>query len=244
MMIGKVMSHHHGPPITAEDERFQLASKLYIEVSLLANKLTEEVKTGDFLTLSSSLALTFTALCKLCDRYSRPSKSSGSNETPLSSAAITMQGQAIDGIKTVSQSIVEFSQKLEEATSTSQDFDRVSPIIMDALYAAAANYAWFVRENGDENSQKALDSLRQCLRNLGSRWRNAAEYLRILEAQEVSIGLKITPSNYEFLRYPELTSICSLPTRLAELDLSDCSLIVPEALPQKATVVIHRYSTF
>lgn len=60
---------------------------------------------------------------------------------------------------------------------------------MDALYNAASTYAWSVRESGDESCQMALDSLRHCLRRLGARWRNAAEYLRILEAQEFTFAM-------------------------------------------------------
>lgn len=198
-MIGKVMSHHYGPPIIAEDEKFQLASQLYIDISVLANKLSEEADTADFLSFSSPLALTFTALSTLCKRYSNPEKNCSKDGVPVSEAAITMKSQAIDGIKTVSQSIVEFSQKLNNSTTTTQDFDRVSPIIMDALYAAAANYAWLVRESGEKSSQDALDSLRQCLRKLGSRWRIAAEHLRILEAQEVGFSFTMVEIYNVFL---------------------------------------------
>jgi hypothetical protein len=60
---------------------------------------------------------------------------------------------------------------------------------MDSIYAAAANFAWLVRETGDENYQMALDSLRGCLRRFSSRWRNAGEYLRILEAKEFTYAL-------------------------------------------------------
>jgi hypothetical protein len=100
-----------------------------------------------------------------------------------------MQIQAIEGLKTVSRSINDFAEQITASTPQPQDLDRVSPLIMDSLYAAAANYAWLVRESGDESSQMALESIRHCLRRLGARWRNAAEYLRILEAQEFTYAV-------------------------------------------------------
>jgi hypothetical protein len=189
VMVGKVLSHHHGEKIPSETTRFGLASQLYIDISLLARKLTEEsANSDDFLSLSSPLALSFSALCTLCDAYSCPDPNNcASGKSTASTEAVAMQVQALDGLKTVSRSIVDFAEQVNAATSSPQDLDRVSPIIMDALYSAASNYAWIVRESGDESSQMALESLRHCLRRLGGRWRSAAEYLRILEAQEVCI---------------------------------------------------------
>jgi hypothetical protein len=100
-----------------------------------------------------------------------------------------MQVQAVEGLQTVSASIVEFAKKLDLATTGMQGLDRLSPIIMDALYSAASNNAWFVRESGNENNQIDLDSLRHILRKFGGRWRSAAEYLRILEAQEFTYAV-------------------------------------------------------
>lgn len=186
LMIGKVMDHHHGPPINSETARFGLATQLYLDISILARKLTEEAANHkDFLALSSPLALSFTALCLLCDVYCCPDKNSTVGKIVVTPEAMAMQAQSIDGIKTVSRSIVEFADRINEVTSTAEDLDRLSPMIMDCLYSAASNYAWIVRESGDEGSQQALESLRNCLKRLGTKWRSAAEYLRILEAQEV-----------------------------------------------------------
>lgn len=100
-----------------------------------------------------------------------------------------MQVQAVEGLKTVSSSIKDFSEQIIARTPHSLDVDRLSPFIMDALYAAAANYAWLVRESGDEDCQAGLESMRHCLRRLGGRWRCASEMLRILEAQEFTYAI-------------------------------------------------------
>lgn len=179
VMLGKVFSHHHGVKHSTEAERFSSATELYVEVSALARKLSEEaVNTQDYLSLATPLALTHSTLFTLCEHYSCPTNTT---TTPEASA---MTIQAVDGLKATAASVVHFAEQINTSTPSPQDLDRVSPIIMDALYSAAANYAWVVRESGDENSQLALDSLRRCLGRLGTRWRNAAEYLRILEAQE------------------------------------------------------------
>jgi len=185
IMMGKVLAHHHGEEIPSETARYDLASQLYLDVSILARKITEEAANSqDYLTLASPLALTFSALCYLCDQYTCPPSS-----TSVSSEAAAMQLKALEGLKTVSRSVVDFAEQLNAATPLPQDLDRVSPLIMDALYSAAANYAWMVRESGDESCQMALESIRHCLRRLGSRWRNAAEYLRLLEAREFTYAV-------------------------------------------------------
>ena len=188
-MIGKVLLHNYGQRNEEEDEKFQNASQLYIEISSFAHALTQEADSGDFLSLSPPLALTFSALYMLCKPYSRLGNNHDGIELSFSEAAMTMKNQALDGIRTVSSSIVEFSKKLVAAVHAPEDLARVSPVIMESLYAAATNYAWVLRENGDKESQHALDTLRQCLRRLGTKWRGATEYLKILEAQEVSLWL-------------------------------------------------------
>jgi len=181
-MMGKVLHHHLGEKIPIETARLDLASQLYIDVSALARQITEEIATvPDYITLTAPLSLTFSALATLCEPYSCPT---GYGSKTASAEVAAMQIQAVDGLKTVSRSILDFSEQINAVTTEPQDLDRISPIVMAPLYAAAANFAWLVRESGDENSQMALDALRRTLSRLGTRWRNAAEYARILEAQE------------------------------------------------------------
>lgn len=188
IMMGRILRHHFSNPLPEEKERFAIASQLYLEVSTLIQKIRDEANlSNDYLSLASALALAYSTLCTLCDRYSCPSFRHC--EAPSSPEAAAMQTQAIEGLRSVSASIVEFAEQLNAATPLQQDLDRASPIIMDALYSAASNYAWMVRESGDEGCQMALDSMRHSLRRLGNRWRSAAEYLRILEAQEFTYAV-------------------------------------------------------
>lgn len=185
IMLGKVFMDHKAEN-SPDTSKFSHASQLYLEISVLARKITEEAaQSVDYLSFAAPMALTFSALCTLCEVYSCP-KSADILKMPEAAA---MQVQALDGLKTVSRSIVDFAEKVNLATQHPQELDRISPLVMDALYSAAANNAWLVRESGDENYQMALESLRHCLRRLGGRWRNAAEYLRILEAQEFTYAV-------------------------------------------------------
>lgn len=59
----------------------------------------------------------------------------------------------------------------------------ISPLILDALYGAANTLAWLVREEGSAECEEAVAVIKQCLVKLGSRWRLAGEYLRMLEEQ-------------------------------------------------------------
>ncbi|PQE03212.1 fungal specific transcription factor protein [Rutstroemia sp. NJR-2017a BBW] len=188
VMLGKVLRHHYAEDIPSETTRFGMASQLYIDCSILARKIDEEAsESTEYLTLATSLALIYSTLNALCEPYTCTAKKSGTSPPSPERAAMTVQ--ALDGLKSVSNSSVEFADKLINGTPTQQDLDKVSPLIMDALYSAASNYAWLVRESGDQQYQAALDSIRHCLRRLGSRWRNAAEYLRILEAQEFTYAV-------------------------------------------------------
>lgn len=186
VVMGAVIKHHHGPKLPDEKDQFIVATQLYSDISSMILKLTEE-SANDPLGLASPLALAYSTLCVLCDRYSCPSTQNCA--PPSTQAASEMQTQAIEGLRSVSASIKEFASQLTDATPQPQDLDRVSPIIMDALYSAASNYAWMVRESGDEACQAALESLRNTMRRLGVRWRSAAEYLRILEAQEFTYAV-------------------------------------------------------
>lgn len=185
MLLGRVFAHHYGEKFSLESDQFESASTLYTDASNLALKIADEAEVSqDYLNCTSALALTFSTLCTLCEKYSCPHgcKTQGKE-------AATMQAQAIEGLKSVSLSVAVFVERINASTQQVHDLDRISPIIMDAMYSAASNFAWLVRESGDQKHQMALDSIRNCLRKLGQRWRNAAEYVRILEAKEFSFAI-------------------------------------------------------
>jgi hypothetical protein len=183
--LGKVIRHHLDVSMP-ESQRFCEASELHNVLTELARRIAQDVEhTPDrYLLHSVPMALCFSALCCLCDTYACHMPNAAT-----SAEAATMQIQAVEGIKTVSASIRAFAEQIIDHTQHSMDIDKTSPFIMDSLYAAAANFAWLVRESGADECQIALESIRHCLRKLGSRWRCAAEYLIFLEAQEFTYAL-------------------------------------------------------
>jgi hypothetical protein len=188
-MLGKVLNHRYSPKIPLEADRFSVATQLNLELSKLETRMVDEAASSpDYLTLAAPFSITLNAICQLCLIYSCP-HACGETERNMSKEATEMQAHAVDGLKAVSRCTSDMVDQVHNATQSPQDLGRVSPIIMGAMYRAAANYAWMVRENGDEKSQIALDAIRHCFRKLGSRWRNAAEYLRILEAQEFTYAV-------------------------------------------------------
>ncbi len=73
IMMGKVFSHNYGDEFPSEAVQFEAATQLYSEASALAGKITEEAEADqDFFSRASALALTFSTLCTLCDKYSCP----------------------------------------------------------------------------------------------------------------------------------------------------------------------------
>lgn len=179
-LLGKVLRHHGQVDVQAT-ERFQQASDLYLELSDLARVLVHQAAMPqEYLGFSTPMSICFSALCALCDPYA----CHVSGDQPTTPEESKMQTQAVDGLKTVSSSIKEFSDHLTLQTTNNLDIERVSPFVVETLYTAGANYAWDVRETGNEASQESLDSIRQSLGRLGGKWKCSQAYLRILEAQE------------------------------------------------------------
>lgn len=187
--MGKVLLHRYSEEDLSETDRFSKASELYRELSNLSRMILDEATNAtDYLTLAAPLAFSLSTLCSLCQIYSFPAMCSRITSS-ASPESTEMQAQAVEGVKSVCRSISELVDRVNECTQSPQDLGRVSPIIMGSMYKAATNYAWMVRESGDESSQVALEAIRHCFRRLGSRWRNAAEYLRLLEAQEFTYAV-------------------------------------------------------
>lgn len=185
VLTGRVLRHHRLNS-SPEDERYREASALYVELSELARVLVHEASVSqDYLSLGSPMAVTFSALAALCDPYACQSMRVETN-TP---EGATMQIQAIEGIRSVAESIRNFSHEISNLTSNPRDMDRVSPFILDALYSGASNFAWDVRESGNASSEDGLRTIRECLRLFTGRWRCAQEYLRVLEAQEFTYAV-------------------------------------------------------
>ncbi|KAL0768208.1 hypothetical protein CaCOL14_009183 [Colletotrichum acutatum] len=72
----------------------------------------------------------------------------------------------------------------------SSDIGSVSPLILDALYGAANTLAWLLREEGTLECEDEMNVIKRCLERLGSRWRLAGEYGRMLEQQDFAMMMQ------------------------------------------------------
>jgi hypothetical protein len=185
MLLGNVLVHRHGTSFETETARFAQATTLYINIQALILQLDSERTVND-VSLAAPLALSFSILCSLCEPYSCPE----AGYVTTSDEAGEMVTRAIKGLQHAAESVVIFADRLNRSVPEQKDLDRISPIIMDAIYSAAAQFAWLVRESGDQDRLDKLNILRSCMKRFGGRWHNAAEYLRILEAQEFTYAVR------------------------------------------------------
>lgn len=190
-LLSRVTRHHAShPPTPDEIPRFNEAYALFKELEDFAKLLTHEANTSsDYLSHIAPLAFTYSALCNLADPYACPTRSCHTVAGAASKEGGAIQVMSVAGLKTVGADVVAFVDKLLACTQSDRELDRVSPLVLNAMYTAAAEFAWFARESGDEGFQRGLDRLREGLRRLGARWRGAAEYIRILEAQEFQYAI-------------------------------------------------------
>ncbi|KAI6248656.1 Transcription factor BOA15 [Erysiphe necator] len=177
VLIGQIMLHLKDKSVS-EPTRFTKATKLHADALELVRKIKDEsLASKNLFSLISPLALTYSSLCILCSPYSSISDEANEGKNQ-------MRKQAIAGLDTVAVNIIDFVDQVNIATQTLQDLDRVSPFIMNAIYAGSLTLTRLHRENSEESYQASLGPLRQCLRKLSTRWRIAADYLRILEVHE------------------------------------------------------------
>lgn len=163
--------------------RFVRASHLFSEISNLSREITAQASASkDFFSFIPSLALTYSSHCYLCNLYCCLGND-------LDEEQKQMHELAKYEMKSIATHIIDFTGQVSISSQTLQDIDRVSPLIMDGIYAGALTLVWLTKENGDEDYQIGLSSIRECLSKLSTRWRNAADYVRILEAHEFAFAL-------------------------------------------------------
>ncbi|KAK8908994.1 hypothetical protein ACHAPC_000144 [Botrytis cinerea] len=183
VLLGNVLRHHYTEQIPSETARFDIAYQLLENCSVLAREVNGEAMISrDYLMLATPLAIIYSAIIALLDPYSCSADKLCGAAT--SSEKGIMMNQAIKGLQDFSASVVQFSESVNSHAQTQADLDKVSPLIMDSLWAAGQHYMWEWRESRNPQSQEALEIIRNCLRRFQTRWRNAAEYLRIFDGQE------------------------------------------------------------
>ncbi|KXH49205.1 fungal specific transcription factor domain-containing protein [Colletotrichum simmondsii] len=155
------------------------------------------------LPLLPSRCVLLSAGVLLHDFYCCPACPDGRLKSPEETA---QQARSVDVLLKISKDVAVLSEELLLLVSRTErddddddigmsnnggrDIGSVSPLILDALYGAANTLAWLLREEGTLECEDEMNVIKRCLERLGSRWRLAGEYGRMLEQQDFAMMMQ------------------------------------------------------
>ncbi|KXH28553.1 fungal specific transcription factor domain-containing protein [Colletotrichum nymphaeae SA-01] len=155
------------------------------------------------LLLLPSRCVLLSAAVLLHDFYCCPACPDGRLKSPEETA---QQARSVDVLLKISKDVAVLSEELLLLVSRTErddddddmgmsnnggrDIGSVSPLILDALYGAANTLAWLLREEGTLECEDEMNVIKRCLERLGSRWRLAGEYGRMLEQQDFAMMMQ------------------------------------------------------
>lgn len=172
-VLGRYIRHRDDKLLEAKD-RFIEAGQLLRTMHALTALLPEEAESRPE-QYGTPIALCYSAVIHLCDPYA----CTGTNHGERTTEEVDLQTLAIAGMKQAAADVCQFSQHVR--TAMFRNVDTASPLIADALYQAAAIYAWLVYETGDLANIRAYRQITDVLKAMETRWVCATEYLSLLE---------------------------------------------------------------
>lgn len=197
-LLGKVLRHIDDKQLPL-DYRFEEAMQLSRTLRALADVLPSQASEDDASmqpSLCTSMAICYSGLLTLYDTYSCSERAMESAGEPQ----LLMQKESIEGLSEYSGRVVELARKVRSVIER-DGTGRLSPMIIDAFYNAAANCkpnchggtahdlaqatdtcadAWYVRESSDPACGERLIELKELLVLLDRRWKVAGQYLFII----------------------------------------------------------------
>lgn len=139
-LLGKVIGHIDDTQMPVE-YRFEQALQLSKTVKALAEAMLTEAREREEQDLvedrlpCSAIAITFSALLTLYDRY-------GCTERYIENGPETqliMQQESIDGLREVTKLALQMARRVRRYIAHEDRLGEISPLALDALYQAAAN---------------------------------------------------------------------------------------------------------
>jgi hypothetical protein len=124
------------------------------------------------LPLFTAIALSYSTLLSLYDAYSCVENVESRHMG--CAGLLEMQRLAISGLKEISGSVLRFSQRIETVAELGGT-SRMTPLVGDCLYQAAANYSWYANETGSRNELSKATEIKNVLERLGGRWKSASK---------------------------------------------------------------------
>lgn len=85
-----------------------------------------------------------------------------------------LQALSIIAVQDVSVAVLELTRWVKEGVEA-EGISKISPLVMDCLYQAAANFAWLNMENRQEVHFQNLLDIKGALGILGTRWNAASK---------------------------------------------------------------------
>lgn len=126
-------------------------------------------------TLFPARALSYAALSTLYDVHAciegDEIESVGGNR----GLRLELQQMAIDGFKRITAYVADMGLELEQYAAAGS-LDKVSPMVCFPLQTCAGTYAWYARENGNEEHLRGLAGLRRALDAISPKWEAAGMY--------------------------------------------------------------------
>ncbi|KAE8404997.1 hypothetical protein BDV37DRAFT_101252 [Aspergillus pseudonomiae] len=124
------------------------------------------------LPLFSAIGICYSASLLLYDRYCC------SGITGVA-GNVEVQQMALSRISEVSREVFHFAKSIRSAMDLGGSL-RMSPLVFDCLYQAAANFMWQSRETGSSDLLHMANEIQSVLEVLGTRWTAPRAYLSIL----------------------------------------------------------------
>ena len=172
-LLGKVL-HHINDSDMELNFRFEQANQLNRTVralaSLLPDETWEEEDTANGPSLCTAMAICYSALLVLYDNYT----CTESTIPKRTSAHLEIQESAISGLKEISEEVLRFCRRLRSLLDLN-GLAKVSPLVLDCLYQAAANHSWYVKESGDQDCLAKLNEIKSVLVMIEPQWKVAGE---------------------------------------------------------------------
>lgn len=158
-------------------EALQLRRTVQALAATIANESEELLEhmndaTAD-LPLFTATALCHSALLHLYDTYCC-TENTEANQMGCENL-LEMQRLAISGLKEMPNTVFLFSKRLQAVTELGGML-RMSPLVCDCLYQAAATYLWYTLETGGQDYLPMANTIKDVLGILGTRWNSASKF--------------------------------------------------------------------
>ena len=143
--------------------------------------MSQELKTKEeplaFMALSSAMGICFSAIIHLYDAHTCADLDDPSGVGIAEQLKI--QEISLTGLHNVLPLVCEFASTLQVMFSLSQSRKSLlSPFVAEALFSAAKQYLWYIRETGKMELLSSVEVLTGALRLLGEKWQVASKSLR------------------------------------------------------------------